>query len=144
VCYYKNIIKKVEKLKRVPTKYVRDVIKKNYRKKSSCYICNKKSNLELHHMYSLSELFHTWLEKNNLDKDDVNVIRTSRYNFMVDHKEELDDRNCLTLCKAHHERLHNIYGQTYSNSMVPKIKNWVKIQKEKYYESVARRQTMDK
>lgn len=129
-------------MNRVATKYLRDVLKKNYKKKSSCYICNSKTNLELHHLYSLSELFNSWLEKNNLDKDDVNVIKTSRYEFMKSHIVELGDKNCLTLCKSHHERLHNIYGQTYMNSSVPKIRRWVQIQKEKQYELVARRKKL--
>ena len=129
-------------MKRVPTKYLRDVIKKNYKKKTTCYICNSKKSLELHHLFSLSELFNSWLDKNNLDKDNENVIKTSRYSFMKDHPDELSDRNCLTLCKVHHELLHNLYGQTYPNNYVPKIRKWVQIQKEKHYELVSKRPPM--
>jgi len=35
------------------------------------------------------------------------------------------------LCSMHHKQLHSIYGQTYSNHLAPKIKNWLEIQKAK-------------
>ena len=50
-------------LKRDKVKYVRDKIKSNYKIKDECYICGSTEKLELHHLYTLSEMFNNWLEK---------------------------------------------------------------------------------
>ena len=55
-----------------------------------------------------------------------------RVDFAEDEKEALSNDNLYTLCKKHHVRLHNLYGQRYSNHLVPKIKNWLEIQREKH------------
>lgn len=118
-------------LKRLPVKYIRDYIKKDYIKDTKCYICDSTQELELHHLYSLSQLFNSWCTKNkiNIDNVDILVIRTQ---FYEDNKVALDNSNLVTLCKKHHMRLHNIYGQTYSNNLIPKIRNWLEVQKNKY------------
>ena len=43
-------------LKRFPIKYIRDFIKKDYKLKDECYICGDSNKLELHHLFSVSEL----------------------------------------------------------------------------------------
>ena len=53
----------MNKLKRFPVKYIRDYIKKDYKLRDECYICKATDNLELHHLYSVSQLFEkTWLD----------------------------------------------------------------------------------
>ena len=52
-------------LKRFPIKYVRDYIKKDYKISDKCVICESKENLELHHLYSLSQLWQKWCLDNN-------------------------------------------------------------------------------
>ena len=128
----------MSKLVREPVKYIRDYIKKSYKVKDSCYICNVTENLELHHIFSLSELFHTWCTLNNiiLDKNSsVDEILHIRENFTKDNLDKLSNDNLYTLCKFHHERLHNIYGQRYSNYLASKVLRWIELQKLKYKDS---------
>lgn len=125
----------MKELKRIPVKYIRDYIKKEYKLKDCCYICNSTKNLELHHLFSVSQLFNDWCLKNKIDNtsiSDVQIMNNIRENFSKDEKERLSNEHLYTLCKVHHERLHNIYGQRYSNSMVPKILNWINIQRDKH------------
>jgi len=123
----------MSQLKRFPIKYIRDYIKKDYKIRDECFICGTKENLELHHLFSVSQLFNDWCLKNKVTEiDSVEKITSLREIFSVDCKESLDHHNLYTLCKNHHQRLHNIYGQRYSNHLVPKIRNWLEIQKEKH------------
>ena len=122
----------MSQLKRFPIKYISDYIKKDYKLKDKCYICGSKEKLELHHLFSVSQLFEQWCSENKVTEiDTVEKITSLREIFAVDCKESLDHHNLYTLCKTHHQRLHNIYGQNYSNHLVPKIKNWLEIQKDK-------------
>jgi 5-methylcytosine-specific restriction endonuclease McrA len=125
-------------LKRIPIKYIRDFIKKDYKLENCCFVCDKTATLELHHIYSISELFNGWCDKNNIDKvDSVEIINDLRVRFYDDEYERLKNDNLYTLCKNHHERLHNIYGQRYDNVMAKKVINWLNIQKEKHGRSIS-------
>jgi len=120
-------------LKREVIKMVRDYIKKDYKQRDKCFICGRTDTLELHHLYSLSELFNQWCVKNSIRNiSTVEQITQLRVTFAEDCKEHLAHEHLYTLCSEHHKRLHNIYGQTYVNSMAPKIKNWIELQKVKY------------
>jgi len=119
-------------LKRIPIKYIRDYIKKDYKIRDECYICKSKEKLELHHIYSISQLFENWCMTNNIKEvDSVDIIKNLRVKFYEDEFNRLSNDNLYTLCKVHHERLHNIYGQRYSNNIAVKIINWLKLQREK-------------
>lgn len=119
-------------LKRIPIKYIRDYIKKDYKIRDECYICKSTESLELHHIYSISQLFETWCIKNKISEViSVDAIKELRVRFYEDEYDSLNNDNLYTLCKPHHERLHNIYGQRYSNHVAPKIINWLEIQREK-------------
>jgi 5-methylcytosine-specific restriction endonuclease McrA len=119
-------------LKRIPIKYIRDYIKKDYKIRDECYICKSKEKLELHHIYSISQLFENWCMTNNIKEvDSVDIIKDLRVKFYEDEFNRLSNDNLYTLCKVHHERLHNIYGQRYSNNIAVKIINWLKLQREK-------------
>lgn len=113
-------------------KIVREYIKKDYKARDCCYICGATSNLELHHLYSLSETWNKWLEKQNirhLQSDEH--VKELRVVFAQECEEQLSNKHLITLCGTHHKRLHNIYGQRYANYLVPKVKNWIEIQREK-------------
>ena len=119
-------------LRRIPIKYIRDYIKKDYKPRDECYVCKCKNKLELHHMYSISQLFEVWCSKNAISEvDSVDVIKDIRVKFYNDEFDKLNNENLYTLCKVHHERLHNIYGQRYTNNMAPKIIKWLELQREK-------------
>ena len=120
-------------LKRIPIKYIRDYIKKDYKLKDCCYICGSTEKLELHHIYSISQLFEEWCLKHKIKEiDTIDTIKDLRVRFYADEFDRLSNNNLYTLCKIHHERLHNIYGQRYSNHIAVKIINWLSIQKEKH------------
>jgi 5-methylcytosine-specific restriction endonuclease McrA len=122
-------------LKRFPVRYIRDYIKKDYSLRDCCYICGSVEKLELHHLYSVSELFNTWCDKNGIKQITCEEeILDYRVRFAKDCEEKLSTNNLITLCSAHHKRLHNIYGQRYANVLAPKIRNWLEIQKEKHNE----------
>lgn len=119
-------------LRRIPIKYIRDFIKKDYKLRDECFICKSKENLELHHIYSISQLFEDWCNKNFIrEVSSVEGIKDLRVKFYEDEFSRLCNENLYTLCKNHHERLHNIYGQRYSNHIAPKIINWLILQREK-------------
>ena len=122
----------MNQLKRFPIKYIRDFIKKDYKLRDVCFICGSKEKLELHHLLSVSELFNKWCLKNKINAiEDVDYIKKLRVEFANDCEEELSHKHLFTLCSTHHKQLHSIYGQTYSNHLAPKIKNWLEIQKAK-------------
>ena len=123
----------MDTLKRFPIKYIRDFIKKDYKLKDECFVCGTTDALELHHLYSVSELFSKWcLSKKIKSIDSVELINKLRVEFASDEKDLLSNKNLFTLCKNHHIRLHTIYGQTYANHLVPKIKNCLLVQREKH------------
>ena len=127
------VVKLVFMLKRIPIKYIRDYIKKEYKYDTCCYICGSKDKLELHHVYSISELFQRWCKENKIDKiEDVAYIKEIRIKFKEDYDEYLSSKNLFTLCNFHHALLHNLYGQVYPISFDKKIINWINIQKEKH------------
>ena len=123
----------MDTLKRFPIKYIRDYIKKDYKLKDECFICGTTNTLELHHLYSVSELFSKWcISKKIKSIESVDLINKLRIEFSEDEKDLLSNKNLFTLCKNHHIRLHTIYGQTYANHLVHKIKNWLLVQREKH------------
>ena len=88
--------------------------------------------MELHHLYSLSQLWEIWCGEHNLKQvESVDIIKQLRVIFAKDNKEYLNNKNLFTLCKAHHSKLHTLYGQNYSNHLVHKVKKWLDIQREK-------------
>lgn len=122
-------------LRREPIKYLRDFIKKDYKARDCCYICSTTENLELHHLYSVSELFNNWCAKHSIKEvTSEEQIKSLRITFAADCADSLGHANLFTLCGVHHKRLHNIYGQRYANSLAPKIRNWIEIQRSKHTE----------
>ncbi len=120
-------------LKRLPVKWVRDYIKSDYKLRDCCYICGSTSTLELHHLYSVSELFNNWCSKNKIHSIESDEhIKQLRVRFAEDLAIELSHDNLYTLCKKHHVLLHTVYGQSYSNHIAPRIRNWLELKREEW------------
>ena len=115
-------------LKRDIVKYIRDKAKNKYEKGTECYICGEKTELDFHHFYSLSPLVHSYIKKNKLLPEN---ILSFREDFIQDHWSELYDHT-VTLCHAHHLKLHKVYGRDPALTTAKKQENWVEIQREKH------------
>lgn len=122
----------MKKLTRLPVKWIRDGIKSSYKEKGPCYICGATENIELHHIYSISELWNNWLIQNKITIVSDQDVLDNRSKFEEDNWEYLNNSNLYSLCKKHHTTLHRIYGKSYSNYMAPKIINWMNLQKQKH------------
>ena len=62
----------MSELKRFPIKYIRDYIKKDYKLRDKCYICGSTEKLELHHLFSISQLFNEWCSRNKITE--INTV----------------------------------------------------------------------
>ena len=121
-----------KKLTRLPVKWVRDGIKKNYKDREPCFICGADENIELHHIYSVSELWNNWLRENKITISCDEDVLSNRAIFEQDNLDKLSNDNLYSLCKTHHLRLHQIYGKSYSNYMGDKVRDWIHKQRDKY------------
>ena len=111
-------------LKRDLVKYVRDKARSGYQKETQCYICGETESLEFHHFYGMTELLESWLKSNKITINSAEEIMKVRVTFIEEHPNELYDE-AATLCKAHHMRLHSIYGKRPKLVTAPKQKRWV-------------------
>ena len=125
-----------KKLTRLPVKWVRDSIKSKYKEKEPCYICGSEENIELHHLYSVSELWNNWLKKNHITINTDEDVLANRNTFEQDNLDFLSNDNLFSLCKPHHLKLHSVYGKSYTNYMGGKVRNWIEKQKIKYGEQM--------
>jgi hypothetical protein len=124
------------KFKREPVKWLRDGMKSQYKARETCYICGSKESIELHHIYSVSELWNTWLKQNKLSVSCDEEVIALRKQFEADNEEYLHNGNLYSLCKSHHVRLHQLFGKSYSNYIAKKVITWLDNQKIKYGESL--------
>lgn len=100
-------------MKRDAVKYVRDKAKARYVKGFACEICGTSENLELHHLHSLTSLLNAWGYEDIVKERDA---------FIAAHEKELYE-DVVTLCKQHHDRLHQVFGKTPTD--VEKQKRWI-------------------
>lgn len=121
-----------KKLTRLPVKWVRDGIKKNYKDREPCFICGSEESIELHHIYSVSELWHSWLREKRISISCDDDVLANRALFEQDNLDKLSNDNLYSLCKTHHMRLHQIYGKSYSNYMGDRVRDWIHKQRDKY------------
>lgn len=121
-----------KKLTRLPVKWIRDGIKKNYKDREPCFICGSEETIELHHIYSVSELWNNWLRENRLSITCDEDVLKYRASFEQDNLDKLSNDNLYSLCKLHHLKLHQIYGKSYSNYMGDKVRDWIHKQRDKY------------
>lgn len=114
--------------KRLPIKWIRDKAKAAYRKGLRCYICGSNSELELHHLTSLTELFDRWVILKGYKVDSDDDVLAIREQFIAEHKEAIYT-DVFTLCNKHHVRLHSIFGQKPSLESVENQRNWIESQR---------------
>jgi len=116
--------------KRIAVKWVRDRAKRAYTKQDICYICNTTTNLELHHLHSVTVLLETWAAKMGYDISTDEGICTVRDEFIETHHTELYEL-VYTLCNPHHVALHGVYGKSPAPNTVSKQKRWIELQRDK-------------
>jgi len=113
-------------------KYVRAKAKTRYHKlkKDKCWVCGSDKDLELHHVYPLSDLVWGYLKENNItNPENTPELRDK---ILEDLQEKIfGEDNLLTICKVHHKNLHRLFGRTYNSKMVQKVKKYLTKQKEK-------------
>jgi 5-methylcytosine-specific restriction endonuclease McrA len=117
--------------KRIAVKWIRDKAKRAYEKQTSCYICNSTTELELHHLHSITYLLEIWAKANNYDVSTDSGILRVRDEFISSHHSEIYEL-VYTLCNRHHVQLHGIYGKSPLPSSVTKQQRWIQIQREKH------------
>jgi hypothetical protein len=117
-------------LKRLEVKYVRDKAKARYPYGEVCAICGITEPLELHHYKSVTLLWEAWKKATGTEIKDVDDVLFHRDAFIAEHQQELYV-DCVTLCAAHHAKLHAIYGPKPMLHTAAKQANWVRLQKEK-------------
>jgi hypothetical protein len=127
-----EMIEDDKKFTRLPVKWVRDSIKSKYKEKEPCFICGSEENVELHHIYSVSELWNAWLRECRVSITCDSDVINNREQFEQDNLDMLSNDNLYSLCKVHHLRLHQIYGKSYSNYMGDKVRNWIHAQRDKH------------
>lgn len=118
-------------LKRFFTKYIRDAVKSQYKKKGYCEICGTVEDLEFHHFSSLSILVNNWQKKNKIIIETAEEAFLHRDKFIEEHLKEIYD-DTATLCKSHHKKLHVIYGKSPALATSAKQARWVQKQKDKH------------
>lgn len=117
--------------KRIPVKWIRDKAKSAYQKQSHCYICSGQTELELHHLHSITHLLEVWSKHNNIDISTDEAILAVRDEFINQHHVEIYDL-VFTLCNRHHVQLHGIYGKSPQPSSVEKQRRWIELQRQKH------------
>lgn len=120
----------MSKLKRDEVKYIRDRAKSRYPKGTTCEICGTDENLDFHHYYTLSVLWNNWRRKLPATLS-VSEIEIARDEFIAEHEDEVINLG-VTICNAHHTRLHEIYGKNPALGTAKKQMRWVQIQREKH------------
>lgn len=116
--------------KRIPVKWVRDAAKSAYEKQDACFICNSKTDLELHHTNSLTLLLEKWAKENGYDLDTDEQVLAIRDQFIEQHHSEIYDE-VFTLCLKHHQALHGVFGKAPDLSSSQKQIRWIEKRKAK-------------
>jgi 5-methylcytosine-specific restriction endonuclease McrA len=117
--------------KRIPVKWVRDRAKAAYEKKTQCCICGSTTDLELHHLHSVTILLDKWAKARGYDISTDAGILSVRDEFISEHHAELYDQ-VYTLCNRHHVALHSVYGKAPRPGSEPKQAHWIESQRAKH------------
>ncbi len=117
--------------KRIPVKWVRDRAKAAYEKKTQCCVCGSTTDLELHHLHSVTILLDKWSEAKGYDISTDAGILAVRDEFIDMHQVELYDQ-VYTLCNRHHVALHSVYGKAPRPGSEPKQAHWIETQRAKH------------
>lgn len=116
--------------KRTAIKHIRDGIKSKYRKDSCCAVCGAVDELELHHYVTVSQLLKQYSAERGIPIGTDEEVLAMRDQFYAAHWHELVEYT-VTLCNAHHKKLHDIYGPEPLMSTASKQEHWVATQHEK-------------
>jgi 5-methylcytosine-specific restriction endonuclease McrA len=117
--------------KRIPVKWVRDRAKAAYEKKTQCCVCGDTTDLELHHLHSVTILLDKWSQAKGYDISTDEGIVAVRDEFIDEHRVELYEQ-VYTLCNRHHVALHGVYGKAPRPGSEPKQAHWIEMQRAKY------------
>lgn len=117
-------------LKRLEVKYLRDKAKARYPKGQVCAICCSEENLEFHHYSSVTLLWEKWKNETATSIESVDDVIYHRDRFIAEHEKELYE-DAVTLCAAHHKKLHSLYGCKPGLHTASKQMNWVTVQRTK-------------
>jgi len=121
-------------LKRDVRKYVRDKLRNIYPKESECYICGGTEKLEFHHVKTVIEVLDKWMKDEGIQEPKTEgEVMLMREQFTLAHIKELCMEG-VTLCKAHHYKLHQIYGIRPGLHLADKQQRWIEIQRGKFHE----------
>jgi len=119
-------------LLRLEVKYIRDGVKSNYPIKVACRICGVTEELENHHYHTMTLMWNKFKKDNKIVIKDPEHIMEVRKDFYEQYWDKLvSDQELVCLCKAHHLKLHSIYGKDPSLATAEKQKRWVNIQRGK-------------
>ena len=116
------------KYNRLFVKMVRDATRKHLKEADICYITGETTELEVHHLYTLSALVNDYVLKNNIIVTDDNKLEI-RAAFIAAHPTEIQEQ--YVLAKRIHKKLHVIFGLNYPTHYVPKVLRWMDKQKER-------------
>lgn len=116
--------------KRIPVKWVRDKAKSAYTKQDSCFICKTETDLELHHLASITLLLENWARSKSYDISTDDGILSVRDEFIESHRAEIYD-DVYTLCNKHHVALHSVFGKAPALNSADRQRTWIEIQKQK-------------
>jgi 5-methylcytosine-specific restriction endonuclease McrA len=116
---------------RIPVKWVRDRAKAAYEKKTQCCVCDSTTDLELHHLHSVTILLDKWARAKGYDISTDAGILAVRDEFIDEHRVELYDQ-VYTLCNRHHVALHSVYGKAPRPGSEPKQAHWIETQRAKH------------
>lgn len=117
--------------KRLPVKWVRDKAKAAYQKDTECFICGADTNLDLHHLHSISVLLEEWCKDKGIVLNTDEDVIAIRDQFIAEHYIEIY-KKVYTLCNDHHVKLHQVYGKSPGNHTANKQETWIYIQKDKF------------
>lgn len=119
------------KFKRDAISIMRDGIKSQYKRGSSCEICGVSEDLELHHYHTVAQLVKKFAKDFQLDFNDEEVILANRDKFYKLYWHELVEAT-TTLCAHHHQQLHRVYSKEPPLFTASKQAVWVVNQREKF------------
>ena len=122
--------------KRIAVKWIRDKAKSAYEKGDTCFICGSRTDLELHHLNSITLLLEKWASEKGYDVTTDDGILEVRDEFIEEFHVELYEL-VYTLCNAHHVKLHSIYGKTPPANSVSRQQHWLTAQKDKFENNTA-------
>lgn len=129
-------MEKSSELKRYSVKYIRDAAKSAYVKDDHCCICDATEELQLHHYASLADLWTNWCRRNKIRIECVEDVLAIRDQFIAQHHDELYN-DVVTLCKGHHQELHQNFGKAPAPGLAKAQDKWVALKRRKWLEKLS-------